>query len=120
MIPMDQINELRKTVEEQGAETRSALLKQSAAVSELARQTGILGEKIVNVIENNKRIDSRLSSLEVKYGDLRNTVGLNRFARDSIPKIFFALCAAVAFGFSASHLLTKLYKSQPVIEVIKK
>jgi len=120
MISMDQINQLRKTVEEQGAETRSALLEQSAAVAELARQTGILGERLVSVIENNKRIDSRLSGLEIKYGDLRSTVGLNRFARDSIPKIFFALCAAVAFGFSASHLLDKLYKSPPVSEVIKK
>ena len=114
MTAMEQIENLSKTVEEQGAETRSALLTQAESVAELARQTGILGERIVHIMENNNRTESRVAVLELKYGDLRNTVGLNKFARDSIAKIFFALCGAFAVAFSAGVMFEKSSKNNVI------
>jgi len=105
-----EIDQIKTLVIEQGKSTQIALLEHSKAVTELASQTAILTERIVHVIANNASVERDVSMLKQGYSDLKNTVGLNKFANQMAPRIMYAILGAFVFGISSSFVALEMFK----------
>ena len=103
-----EIEQLKTLITEQGKSTQLAMLEQSKAVMELANKIGILTERIIHVMEKHVHIERDVSMLKQGYSDLKNTVGLNKFANQMAPRVMYAILGAFIFGVSSCFAALKI------------
>jgi uncharacterized membrane protein len=113
---MSEIERLEKAMER--SEIQMVAMAQgmkdlSVTMQEIATNQAVNDERMLRVIEDNQRRDIRIDKLERKTAQMDRISGLNTYARDLAPKIFFSLLAA----FSAGG--TVIYTALTIMGIVK-
>jgi hypothetical protein len=89
------------------AATDKHLTRITEVITDGQVRQGKLEEKLISLAEDSKRRDAEAAAFNTRISNLERKVGINEFARTSIPQIVMAIIGACGVTASAVYMVAK-------------